>query len=91
MTVIAAEVEPGLLARFLRGRRWYGAEWYMTVIGGLIVAFIVLLTLASFLTPNLAPYDPEARSGAPFEPPNAAHLFGTDQLGRDIFLSLIHI
>ncbi len=90
MTVAVAEVEPGLLERFLRGRRWYGAEWYMTVIGGLIVAFIVLLTLVSFLTPNLAPYDPEARSGTPFEPPNAAHLFGTDQLGRDIFSRIIY-
>jgi len=90
MTATVAEVEPGLLARFLRGRKWYGTEWYMTVIGGLIVAFIVVLTLASFLTPNLAPYNPEARSGAPFEPPNTAHLFGTDQLGRDIFSRIIY-
>lgn len=85
-----AEVEPGLLARFLRGRKWYGAEWYMTVTGGFIVTFIIVLTLASFLTPNLAPYDPEARSGDPFVPPNGAHLFGTDQLGRDIFSRIIY-
>jgi peptide/nickel transport system permease protein len=85
-----AEVEPGLLARFLRGRKWYGTEWYMTVIGGLIVTFIVVVTIVSFLTPNLAPYDPEALSGDPFERPNAAHIFGTDQLGRDIFSRIIY-
>jgi peptide/nickel transport system permease protein len=85
-----AEVEPGLLARFLRGRKWYGTEWYMTVIGGCIVTFIVVLTIVSFLTPDLAPYDPEALSGDPFEQPNAAHIFGTDQLGRDIFSRIIY-
>jgi peptide/nickel transport system permease protein len=85
-----AEVEPGLLARFLQGRKWYGTEWYMTVIGGLIVVFILGLTLASFFTPRLAPYDPEIRVGDPFAPPGGQHIFGTDQLGRDIFSRIIY-
>jgi peptide/nickel transport system permease protein len=85
-----AEVEPGLLARFLRGRKWYGTEWYMTVIGGLIVVFILVLTLASFFMPRLAPYDPESRVGDPFAPPGGQHIFGTDQLGRDIFSRIIY-
>ncbi len=89
MTAIA-EVKPGLLARFLRGRKWYGTEWYMTVTGGLIVVFIVVLTLLTFLTPRLAPYDPESRTGDPFAPPYAQHIFGTDQLGRDIFSRIIY-
>jgi peptide/nickel transport system permease protein len=85
-----AEVEPGLLARFLRGRKWYGTEWYMTVTGGFIVLFIVVLTVLTFLTPRLAPYDPESRVGDPFTPPSAQHIFGTDQLGRDIFSRIIY-
>ncbi len=85
-----AEVQPGLLARFLRGRKWYGTEWYMTVTGGLIVVFIVVLTLLTFLTPRLAPYDPEIRTGDPFAPPCTEHIFGTDQLGRDIFSRIIY-
>jgi peptide/nickel transport system permease protein len=85
-----AEVEPGLLARFLRGRKWYGTEWYMTVIGGLIVVFIIVLTMATFFTPRLAPYDPESRVGDPFAPPGGQHIFGTDQLGRDIFSRIIY-
>ena len=84
------EVEPGLWARFLRGRKWYGAEWYMTVIGGIIVTFIVVMTIISFITPNLAPYNPEIRTGDPFSPPAPGHIFGTDQLGRDIFSRIIY-
>jgi len=85
-----AEIQPGLLARFLRGRKWYGTEWYMTVTGGFIVVFIVVLTALTFLTPNLAPYDPEIRTGDPFTSPSAEHIFGTDQLGRDIFSRIIY-
>jgi len=85
-----AEIQPGLLARFLRGRKWYGTEWYMTVTGGIIVVFIVVLTALTFLTPKLAPYDPEIRSGDPFAAPTTEHIFGTDQLGRDIFSRIIY-
>ncbi|MEW6566557.1 MAG: ABC transporter permease [Chloroflexota bacterium] len=80
----------GLLGRIWQGRKWYGAEWYMTVVGGVIVVFIVVLTALSFLNPHLAPYDPEVRSGDPFLPPVAGHVFGTDQLGRDIFSRIIY-
>jgi peptide/nickel transport system permease protein len=62
----------------------------MTVIGGLIVLFIMAMTMASFLTPDLSPYDPERSVAGPFEPPNAQHIFGTDQLGRDIFSRIIY-
>jgi len=67
--VAKVDAEIGLLARFLQGRKWYGVEWYMTVIGGFIVVFIVVLTLLTFFTPRLAPYDPEGMVGDPFTPP----------------------
>jgi peptide/nickel transport system permease protein len=81
---------PNLLARFLQGRRWYGAEWYMTTIGGLIVLFVLVVTGLSFLTPDLGPFNAEARVARHFLPPSAEHLFGTDQLGRDIFSRIIY-
>ncbi len=56
----------GLLRRFLRGRKWYGAEWYITVAGGSILLLIVSVTL---LAPLLAPYDPNEFVGAPFTRP----------------------
>ncbi|MGD9002276.1 MAG: hypothetical protein PVF04_06390, partial [Anaerolineae bacterium] len=90
MAVAELETQPGLLARFWRGRIWYGAEWYMTVIGGLIIFSIGVVTIASFLTPNLSPFDPEKSVAGPFEPPSRQHIFGTDQLGRDIFSRIIY-
>lgn len=90
MAVPETDLQVGLLARFLRGRKWYGTEWYMTIIGGFIVLFIVVMNLASFLTPNLSPYDPEKTVAGAFEPPSAEHFFGTDQLGRDIFSRIIY-
>jgi peptide/nickel transport system permease protein len=62
----------------------------MTAVGAFIVLFVVGMTIASFLTPNLAPYDPEMRVADPFLPPSPGHIFGTDQLGRDIFSRIIY-
>lgn len=90
MAVAELEAQPGLLARIWRGRIWYGAEWYMTVIGGLIIFSIIVTTIASFLTPNLSPFDPEKSVAKAFEPPSRQHVFGTDQLGRDIFSRIIY-
>ncbi|MGD1996093.1 MAG: ABC transporter permease [Anaerolineae bacterium] len=86
---VAAE-RTGFVSRILESRKWYGAEWYMTAIGGLIVLFVVGMTLASLLTPKLAPYDPEARVADHFIPPSLGHPFGTDQLGRDILSRIMY-
>lgn len=56
----------GLLRRFLRGRIWYGTEWYITVIGGSILFIILSLTIAA---PWVSPYDPNDFVGAPFVEP----------------------
>ncbi len=56
----------GILRRFFRGRKWYGAEWYITVAGGSILLLIVIITL---LAPVLAPFDPNEFVGAQFTPP----------------------
>lgn len=56
----------GIMRRFLRGRKWYGSEWYITVFGGLI---LVTVTLVTILAPILAPHDPNDFVGAPFTPP----------------------
>ncbi len=56
----------GLLRRIWRGRRWYGAEWYITVAGGVLLTLILLMT---FLAPVLAPFDPIKTVGGRFTPP----------------------
>jgi peptide/nickel transport system permease protein len=55
-------------------------------------AFVLfsLLVLCAILGPSLAPYDPLASDTArALTGPSAAHWFGTDQLGRDIFSRIV--
>ena len=70
MTLQTETDEVSLLGRFLRGRKWYGAEWYITVAGGVILAVIVCVTVLATLFPAILPFDPtENQVGAPFTPP----------------------
>jgi peptide/nickel transport system permease protein len=57
------------------------------LIGGSI---IVLLLLGALAAPVIAPYDPiKVDVSTSLEPPSAAHLFGTDDLGRDVLSRVI--
>jgi peptide/nickel transport system permease protein len=52
-------------------------------VGAVIVTAVVASAL---LAPGLAPYDPiDQEFTSQLRPPSAAHLFGTDEFGRDIF------
>jgi peptide/nickel transport system permease protein len=57
-----------------------------------LTGFIVVLVLVSIalLAPFIAPYDPTAINVHDvLSPPCKAHLFGTDELGRDLFSRII--
>jgi len=54
-----------------------------------IVALLLLLCMALFAS-VIAPGDPFATSRQVFLPPSASRPFGTDDLGRDLFRSVIH-
>ncbi len=57
-------------------------------IGYLIV---ITMTLLAIFAPVIAPYSPtEADSASVLQPPSAAHLFGTDNVGMDIFSRSIY-
>jgi peptide/nickel transport system permease protein len=63
---------------------WRARSGWLTtpVIIGLVVAvgwIVVALTIQWW-----SPYNPTAPSGAPLTAPSAAHLLGTDELGRDV-------
>jgi peptide/nickel transport system permease protein len=52
----------------------------------LAAGLFALFVVAALFGPWLAPYDPLATNAqAALKPPSAAHWFGTDALGRDIF------
>ena len=66
-------------------RRW--ASW--TLWTGLTILGIV--ALAAIFAPLVAPDAPNAQNlTAAFQPPSWSHLFGTDNLGRDIFSRVVY-
>jgi peptide/nickel transport system permease protein len=56
------------------------------LVGLVLVGFLGVMGLVG---PLVAPYDPDARHVAE-QPPSAAHWFGTDELGRDLFSGVLH-
>jgi peptide/nickel transport system permease protein len=72
--------EGSLAARWRKSRRGVWA-------GLLVVGLIVLAVVG----PWLAPYDPVASSlGSRLQAPSARHLFGTDDLGRDVLSRVLY-
>jgi len=66
---------------------------YTLAENALTLAALLLLALllgAAAFGPSLVPYDPLATNvPVALQPPSAAHWFGTDQLGRDIFSRVV--
>lgn len=57
------------------------------MVGAILILVFVLMGL---LGPLLTAYDPADSEGAIFQPPSAAHLLGTDDVGRDVWSNLLH-
>jgi peptide/nickel transport system permease protein len=72
-----------------RGQLWAHIRKYPTFwVGAFILAVWALVVV---FAPLIAPYDPlEQALSARLEPPSAKHLFGTDELGRDIFSRVVY-
>jgi peptide/nickel transport system permease protein len=49
----------------------------------------LLLTVVAVIGPLLTPYDPQERVAASFQAPSGSHLFGTDEIGRDLLSRVI--
>jgi peptide/nickel transport system permease protein len=50
----------------------------------------ILWFLVAVFAPLVAPYDPLEQSFTPLASPSADHLFGTDELGRDVFSRVLY-
>ncbi len=60
----------------------------LALTGGIVVLLLFIVAIAS---PIIAPYDPNAIDVRNIlEPPGLSHLFGTDDLGRDILSRVIY-
>ena len=51
---------------------------------------LAVYLLAAMFAGHLAPRDPQKTSRDSFRPPSAEFLFGTDDLGRDVFSGVVH-
>ncbi|HNU73946.1 MAG TPA: ABC transporter permease [Deltaproteobacteria bacterium] len=70
----------GFWSRFFRDR---------LAVAGLVI--VLSFFALSILTPVIAPYDPSAIDvDSILMPPSARHLFGTDDLGRDVFTRMLY-
>src|SRR5476651_573714 len=93
MSTVAPAVEPvgpartsGLAAIFEHTRYVLGENRVTAFAFGLLI----LIVFAALFGPYVVPYDPLASdTAAALKPPSAAHWFGTDQLGRDIFSRVV--
>jgi len=70
-----AAVVPGNMGRrfspvrwFLTNAKWHGAEWWITILGGVLLVAIIGMTM---FAGRLAPHDPIKFVGAPFNRPGA--------------------
>jgi len=61
-----------------------------TPAGALGLGICAAMLLVAGLAPLIAPGDPFASVAAPLAPPTRAHVFGTDDLGRDLFAGIVH-
>jgi peptide/nickel transport system permease protein len=65
--------------------RWRGRN---LILGAMMIACLVAVAV---FAPVIAPHGPQDTDyGARLVPPNREHLFGTDNLGRDIFSRVLH-
>src|SRR6202158_5168749 len=93
MSSVAPAVEPvgpartsGLSAIFEHTRYVLGENRVTAFAFGLLIVIL----FAALFGPWIVPHDPLASdTAAALKPPSAAHWFGTDQLGRDIFSRII--
>jgi peptide/nickel transport system permease protein len=70
-------------------RAWIRLRRRKSAMVGLVI--VVLVILAAIFAPLISPYDPAQQSwSAVRKPPSLAHLFGTDEVGRDLLARVIY-
>ncbi|MFN8559051.1 MAG: ABC transporter permease [Dehalococcoidia bacterium] len=72
-----------------RRRNPLGAFVRKDPVGAVTGVVLLLIVAASLAAPVLAPYQPNVLGVDRLAPPNADHIMGTDQFGRDVFTRLL--
>jgi ABC-type dipeptide/oligopeptide/nickel transport system permease subunit len=88
LETLATTSKPTGLRRVGRGLRLFARRSPMSAFWGCVAALIILVTVAA---PALVPYDPlKSDFRAMTKPPTERHVFGTDQIGRDVLSRVIY-
>ena len=83
---IAGGLAKGISAFITYGKK-YGVEWWVTVIGAVII--LGILGMAMFAD-VVAPFDPHDQEAGPqLAPPGGKHFLGTDNLQRDVWSRIV--
>jgi peptide/nickel transport system permease protein len=77
----------GLRRRRARGRLRPAWRQPLAIIGAVIAAGWIVIAI---FAPYIAPHNPLAQVFPPSQSPSSAHLFGTDELGRDVLSRVIY-
>src|ERR671938_144710 len=82
--------ESGRKQRSLWGDAW--RRLISSVTGRIGLVITVLLILIAIFVPIVSPYDAtrDRNLRDRLKPPSAVHIFGTDELGRDLFRRVLH-
>lgn len=83
---ISATHEMAAAGRFNKLLAWLRDDTRATI----SIAYLLLLVALSVVAPWIAPYSPTALGPDMMQEPTAAHLLGTDDLGRDVLSRLIY-
>ena len=77
-----------------RAQSYWAVSWNIfkkNKLGMFCLIVVALLCLVAIFAPVLAPYDPDAQEITNmFQNPGGAHIFGTDEYGRDILSRVIY-
>jgi peptide/nickel transport system permease protein len=88
LAVGAADIKPPALRRVARTLGLFARRSPLSAFWGCIAALILVMAVAA---PVLAPFDPlKSDFRAMTKPPTERHLFGTDQIGRDVLSRVIY-
>lgn len=72
----------GMLARYTRS--------LLSLKGAVGLSIVLTMIVVAFLAPVIFPGGPDQQTRDSFLPPSLLHLFGTDELGRDIFIRCVY-
>jgi peptide/nickel transport system permease protein len=79
--------------RFWLYRRKLGDFWRLyrrSSLGKLGLVLVLSFVILALGAPWIAPFDPFTFVGNPFQKPSSTYIFGTDQVGRDIFSRVVY-